>query len=186
MLPERSQFPSQDAYTHTALHELGHATGHPSRLNRPTLVDHGGGGSETYAREELRAEIAAMMTGEQLGVGHEPRHGTAYVSSWIKALENDPKEIRAAAVDAQRISDWLLARERERSLGDEQAEHGRPEDGAGRTPERDPERPPRAVPEVGDALQPAPDAGPRDLSRSAQVINSAAVGDRQREAGPSR
>ena len=43
-----------------------------------------------------------MMTGEQLGVGHEPRHGTAYVSSWIKALENDPKEIRAAAVDAQR------------------------------------------------------------------------------------
>ena len=127
MLPERSQFPSQDAYTHTALHELGHATGHPSRLNRPTLVDHGGGGSETYAREELRAEIAAMMTGEQLGVGHEPRHGTAYVSSWIKALENDPKEIRAAAVDAQRISDWLLARERERSLGDEQAEHGRPE-----------------------------------------------------------
>ena len=46
-----------------------------------------------------------MMTGEQLGVGHEPRHGTAYVSSWIKALENDRKETRAAAVDAPRISD---------------------------------------------------------------------------------
>ena len=120
VLPERSQFPSQDAYTHTALHELGHATGHPSRLNRPTLVEHGGFGTEAYAREELRAEIAAMMTGEQLGVGHEPRHGTAYVSSWIKALENDPKEIRAAAVDAQRISDWLISRERERSRGDEQ------------------------------------------------------------------
>ena len=41
VLPERSQFPSQDAYTHTALHELGHATGHPSRLNRATLVEHG-------------------------------------------------------------------------------------------------------------------------------------------------
>ena len=81
VLSERSQFPSQDAYTHTALHELGHATGHPSRLNRPTLVDHGGFGSEKYAREELRVEIAAMMTGEQLGVGHEPRHGTAYVAS---------------------------------------------------------------------------------------------------------
>ena len=36
-------------------------------------------------------EIAAMVTGEQLGVGHEPRHGTAYVSSWIKALENEPE-----------------------------------------------------------------------------------------------
>ncbi len=90
VLPERSQFASVDAYTYTALHELGHATGHPSRLNRPTLVEHGGFGTEMYAREELRAEIAAMMTGEQLGVGHEPRHGTAYVSSWIKALENGP------------------------------------------------------------------------------------------------
>ena len=45
-----------------------------------------------------------MMTGEQLGVGHEPRHGVR--QPWIKALENDPKEIRAAAVDAQRMSDW--------------------------------------------------------------------------------
>ena len=81
-------------------------------------MNHGGFGSEAYAREELRAEIAAMMTGEQLGVGHEPRHGTAYVSSWIKALENDAKEIRAAAVDAQRISDWLMARDRERSLAE--------------------------------------------------------------------
>ena len=57
-----------------------------------------------------------MMTGEQFGVGHEPRHGTAYVSSWIEAPENDRKEIRAAAVDAQRISDWLMTRERARSL----------------------------------------------------------------------
>ena len=110
VLPERSQFASQPAYTHTALHELGHATGHPDRLNRPTLTSHGGFASVDYAREELRAEIAAMMTGEHLDVGHEPRHSTAYVASWIKALENDPREIRAAAVDAQRISDWLLAR----------------------------------------------------------------------------
>ena len=73
---------SQSAYTHTALHELGHATGHPA-CTRPTLVKHGRFGStlvkhgrfgsEAYAGEELRAEIAAMMTDEQLGVGHEPR-----------------------------------------------------------------------------------------------------------------
>ena len=65
----------------------------------------------------------------QLGVGHEPRHGTAYVSSWIKALENDPKEIRAAAVDAQRMSDWLLARERDRTQVEERAESGRDDGG---------------------------------------------------------
>ena len=138
VLPERSQFPSQDAYTHTALHELGHATGHPSRLNRPTLVDHGGFGSETYAKEELRAEIAAMMTGEKLGVGHEPRHGTAYVGSWVKALQNDPREIRAAAVDAQRISDWLIARERERTAEQERPspEPASREDAMAPAPER--------------------------------------------------
>ena len=130
VLPERSEFPSRSAYTHTALHELGHATGHPSRMHRPTLVNRGGFGSETYAREELRAEIAAMMTGERIGVGHEPRHGTMYVSSWIKALENDPKELRAAAVDAQRISDWLIARERGRTLNDDKAEHERTGDAA--------------------------------------------------------
>ena len=186
VLPERSQFDSQPAYTHTALHELGHATGHPDRLNRPTLVSHGGFGTEAYAREELRAEIAAMMTGEQLGVGHEPRHGTAYVSSWIKALENDPREIRAAAVDAQRISDWLLARERERSLGDAKADRERPEGRAGSGPERDPERWASTVPAAGDAPQADHDAALHDLSQSRQTINPAAVGDRQQESGPSR
>ena len=114
VLPARGQFPSQASYTHTALHELGHATGHASRLDRPTLTKHGGFGSEAYAREELRAEIAAMMTGERLGVGHEPRHGTAYVASWVKALQDNPREIREASFDAQRASDWLVARERER------------------------------------------------------------------------
>ena len=112
VLPSPSQFPTQAGYSHTALHELAHATGHEKRLNRPTLMKHEGFGSETYAREELRAEMSAMMAGEQLGVGHEPRHGTAYVASWIKAVQNDPREIRLAAVDAQKAADWLVARER--------------------------------------------------------------------------
>ena len=185
VLPERSQFASQSAYTHTALHELGHATGHQSRLNRATLVNHGGFGSETYAREELRAEIAAMMTGEQLGVGHEPRHGTAYVSSWIKALENDPKEIRAAAVDAQRISDWLLARERERSLGDDKAEQERPSGGGETREHGDPTRSPHVASEARDQPRAEHDAGQRDLPH-ARAIAQAAVGERQRDTGPSR
>ncbi len=45
------------------------------------------------------------------------------------ALENDPKEIRAAAVDAQRMSDWLLARERDRTQEEERAESGRGDGG---------------------------------------------------------
>lgn len=85
-------------------------------MNRPTLTGTWRFESEDYAREELGAEIAPRMTGEKLGVGHKPRHGTGHVSSRIEGLESDPREVRAAAVDAQRMSDWLLARERDRTV----------------------------------------------------------------------
>ena len=39
VLPERGQFPSANHYYQTALHELGHSTGHPERMNRETLVE---------------------------------------------------------------------------------------------------------------------------------------------------
>ena len=55
-----------------------------------------------------------MMTGERVGVGHDPSRGAAYVEGWIAALEEDPREIRRAAADAQKISDFVLARSRER------------------------------------------------------------------------
>ncbi|MCY3846836.1 MAG: zincin-like metallopeptidase domain-containing protein [Acidobacteria bacterium] len=116
VLPERGQFPSANHYYQTALHELGHSTGHAERMNRDTLIKgiDNGFGSPEYAREELRAEISAMMTGERVGVGHDPARGAAYVEGWIQALEEDPREIRRAAADAQRISDFVLTRHRER------------------------------------------------------------------------
>ncbi len=117
VLPRRGQFPSANHYYQTALHELGHSTGHPDRMNRDTLVQgiENGFGSPDYAREELRAEIGAMMTGERVGVGHDPSRGAAYVEGWIQVLEDDPREIRRAAADAQRISDFVLVRHRERA-----------------------------------------------------------------------
>ena len=116
ILPERVQFPSANHYYQTALHELGHSTGHLERMNRETLVEgiKTGFGSPDYAKEELRAEISAMMTGERVGVGHDPSRGAAYVEGWIAALEEDPREIRRAAADAQKISDFVLTRHRER------------------------------------------------------------------------
>ena len=100
-LPEREQFASANGYYQTALHELGHATGHPARMDRDTLT-HGAGhfGSTEYAREELRAEMSAMMTGERVGVGHDGSRGAAYVKGWLKAIDDDPKEIYKAAADA--------------------------------------------------------------------------------------
>ncbi len=116
VLPKRGQFPSANHYYQTALHELGHSTGHEDRMKRDTLIEgiNNGFGSPEYAREELRAEISAMMTGERVGVGHDPARGAAYVEGWIQALEEDPREIRRAAADAQKISDFVLVRHRER------------------------------------------------------------------------
>ena len=116
VLPKRGQFPSANHYYQTALHELGHSTGHKDRMNRETLIEgiDGGFGSAQYAREELRAEISAMMTGERVGVGHDPSRGAAYVEGWVQALKEDPREIRRAAADAQKISDFVLVRHRER------------------------------------------------------------------------
>ena len=120
-LPERGQFPSATHYYQTALHELGHATGHESRLNRPSLQEgvKAGFGSEAYAKEELRAEISAMMTGQRVGVGHDPSRGAAYVEGWLKALKEDPREIYRASSEAQKMSDHLVAPMREKAAEQE-------------------------------------------------------------------
>lgn len=103
-LPERTQFKSADGYYATALHECAHATGHPSRLNRDLT---GAFGSESYAREELRAEIASFMMGTRLQVGHDPSQHAAYLQSWVKIVREDPKAILKACQDAEKICEHL-------------------------------------------------------------------------------
>ena len=124
-LPEQGQFPTANAYYQTALHELGHATGHPRRMDRATLQAgiKEGFGSEAYAREELRAEMSAMMTGDRVGVGHDGSRGAAYVESWLKVLDKEPQEMYRAASEAQKISDYLVQPMRDRSTETEK-QHG--------------------------------------------------------------
>ena len=144
-LPEREQFATANGYYQTALHELGHATGHPDRMDRDTLKNGVGNfGSTEYAREELRAEMSAMMTGERVGVGHDGSRGAAYVQGWIKAIDDDPKEIYKAASDAQKISDYLMRPIREREQTTEQ-EHGELAEkySAARSPQISPAPPPQ-------------------------------------------
>ncbi|CZP95864.1 DNA primase TraC [Legionella pneumophila] len=99
-LPSKEQFKSAANYYATALHELGHWSGHPSRLDRDLGHPFG---SEAYAKEELRAEIASMLLGAELGIGHDPSQHTAYIKSWIRVLEDDPLEIFRASADAEMI-----------------------------------------------------------------------------------
>lgn len=104
-LPQRELFISEDAYYATALHELAHATGHPSRLNRDLS---GKFGSYSYAKEELRAEMASMMIGQELQIGHDPTNHYAYMKNWAAIIENDPKEFFRAAKDADLITNYVL------------------------------------------------------------------------------
>ena len=106
ILPERGQFDAPDRYYATALHELGHWTGHESRLKRNLSNVFG---SRDYAREELRAEIASYMIGMQLGVGHDPGQHLAYVDSWVRDLEDHPTEIFRACADAEKIQSYVMA-----------------------------------------------------------------------------
>lgn len=106
VMPERSQFHSAEHYWSTLLHELGHWTGHKSRLDRDLT---GFFGSESYAKEELRAEIASLMLCAEMGIGHDGSQHAAYVKSWVKVLQDDPREIFRAAASAEKIQEFLLA-----------------------------------------------------------------------------
>lgn len=116
-LPSKNAFDQHDKYYATALHELGHWTRHPDRLNR----DSGPFGSAAYAKEELRAEICSWMVGQDIGVGHDPGQHAAYVKSWIQALKEDPLEILRACRDAEKIRDYVMGLElqKEKELAQE-------------------------------------------------------------------
>lgn len=108
-MPPREAFADAMRYYSTALHELGHATGHPSRLDRPLGNAFG---TVEYAKEELRAEMASLFLSYQLGVPHDVGQHAAYVESWITVLQKDKNELFRAAKDAEQITEYLMAHAR--------------------------------------------------------------------------
>jgi antirestriction protein ArdC len=103
-LPPKDAFPNPDGYYGTALHEIGHSTGHKTRLARDQT---GAFGSESYAKEELVAELGSLMMGDALGIGHCPDQHVAYVQHWIKILQDDPKQILIASTAAGKVCEHL-------------------------------------------------------------------------------
>jgi len=118
-VPLKAQFDSPGKFYATVLHEAGHWSGHPSRLDRSLMNKFG---SEGYAREELRAEIASLLIGQELQIGHDPGQHIAYVKDWIKILTDTPFEIHAAAADAEKIFNYLMDFERTRVQKQDQQE----------------------------------------------------------------
>ena len=96
--------PSFHGTIRTTLHELGHWTGHASRLAREQS---GGFGSAGYAREELCAELASAFLCAALGIVPTVRHAD-YLGNWLAVLRADNRAIFKAASQASKAADFLL------------------------------------------------------------------------------
>lgn len=108
-LPVWESFAEAEGYYSTAFHEMGHSTGHPSRLARDGHLEGHRFGDESYSKEELVAEMTAAMLCGFTGIEQEtlPR-SAAYLSSWVSALKGDTHLIVQAAGQAQRAADFIL------------------------------------------------------------------------------
>ena len=98
----KSNFDDLDSYYSVLLHEIGHATGHKSRLNRLEK-------SDSYAFEELVAELTSMYLSVHFELAHEPTKDNAtYLNAWIKGLGDDETFIWKASSEAMKAVKYLM------------------------------------------------------------------------------
>jgi antirestriction protein ArdC len=103
-IPHQTAFTDQINYYRTAFHELGHWTGHKSRLDRNLTTKFGTG---DYAREELVAEMVTAFVCASLGIVPTVRHAD-YIGNWLQVLKEDARAIVKAASLASKACDFIL------------------------------------------------------------------------------
>ena len=104
-VPPQPAFRDQINYYRTCFHELGHWTGHESRLDRNLKTTRG---SKDYAREELVAEMASAFVCAAQSITPTVRH-TDYIGAWLEVLKEDKRAIFRAASLASKAADFILA-----------------------------------------------------------------------------
>lgn len=108
-MPGRGQFVTVESYYSTLFHEMGHATGHKNRLGRfeaEQAAAHGD--EETYAKEELVAEMVAAFLNNEAGTAHELEATVSYLAGWITALKGDSRLLIQAAGKARKACNLIL------------------------------------------------------------------------------
>jgi hypothetical protein len=110
--PSPESFATSEAYYSTLFHELGHSTGHVSRLARKEITDAILFGSHAYSREELVAEMCASFLSAQAGIERTTiENSAAYIAHWLKRLRDDRKLVVEAAGQAQKAADLILGKQ---------------------------------------------------------------------------
>ena len=110
VLPEPAKFNTVADYWAVSLHEHAHWTGAKSRLDRPGITKFAGFGSESYAFEELVAEIGSAFVCKHLGIERDGLfdNHVAYLKSWRKALTDDPSSVSKAISQAGKVMRYLV------------------------------------------------------------------------------
>lgn len=111
--PKREAFKNQHEFYGTNFHEMGHSTGHESRLNRDLT---GAFGSEKYALEELRAELSAMFLEQEVGLAVSEKHienNSRYIKEWHDEIKENPDALFTAIADADNIVRYVAKKEQE-------------------------------------------------------------------------
>lgn len=106
-LPPRGRFINTESFLATLLHEMAHSTGAENRLGRNISNPFG---SENYAREELRAELASIFIQSDINLpptAQRLQNNSNYLLSWISILKDDPNELFRACKDAEKASDYV-------------------------------------------------------------------------------
>ncbi|ARR10635.1 hypothetical protein AR543_p0027 (plasmid) [Paenibacillus bovis] len=105
-IPALSSYQKPEEYYSTAYHELIHATGHSSRLNREGFTD--SCSIDQYSKEELIAEIGSAMLCTMAGIEHSTlEDSAAYIQSWASRLKGDSDLIIQAAAKAQAAVSYI-------------------------------------------------------------------------------
>ena len=108
-MPLLESFQDSASYYKTLFHEMAHSTGHESRLDRKGITEVLAWGDETYAKEELVAEISAMYLTGLIGLNpHDSvMNSQAYIKNWCKKLKDKPRECVYAMSQATKVVEFI-------------------------------------------------------------------------------
>jgi antirestriction protein ArdC len=102
---QSNELTATEAYYATLAHELGHWTGHKDRVGREFGTRFG---NQTYAFEELIAELSAAFLCAELEITNHPRETHAsYIANWLEVMKSDKKAIFTAASYATKAVSYL-------------------------------------------------------------------------------
>lgn len=100
-------FKGVDEYFSTLAHELVHSTGHEKRLNRKSSCNDR---TQSYANEELVAEVGASMLTGLAGITTTLENSGAYLGSWLSRFKDKKTQLYKAFTTAQKAVNWILGK----------------------------------------------------------------------------